>query len=73
MLVLSRKLGERIVIGDNIVITVVGGAGDRVRLGISAPAGVPIHREEIRNRIQQEAVAPAKLPIASSRFFSECA
>jgi carbon storage regulator len=47
MLVLSRKRDERIVIGDNIVITVVEVRGDKVRLGIDAPAEVPVHRQEV--------------------------
>ena len=51
MLVLSRKLGERIVIGDGVVVTVVEMRGDRVRLGVSAPPTTPIHREEVWFRI----------------------
>lgn len=51
MLVLSRRIGERIVIGDGILVTVVATGGDRVRLGVSAPAATPIHREEIWKRI----------------------
>ena len=47
MLVLSRKRDERIVIGDNIVITVVEVRGDKVRLGIVAPKEVPVHRQEV--------------------------
>ena len=47
MLVLSRKRDERIVIGDNIVITVVDVRGDKVRLGIEAPSEVPVHRQEV--------------------------
>ncbi len=47
MLVLSRKVGEAIVIGDGITVTVLSVQGDRVKLGIAAPAEVPIHREEI--------------------------
>jgi carbon storage regulator len=54
MLVLSRKKNERIVIGDNIVITVVEVRGDRVRLGIEAPQEVSIHRSEVHAAIQQE-------------------
>jgi carbon storage regulator len=54
MLVLSRKKNERIVIGDNIVITVVEVRGDRVRLGIEAPQEVPIHRSEVHAAIRQE-------------------
>jgi len=54
MLVLSRKVGEKIVIGKDIVIMVTAIAGDRVRLGISGPAEVPIHRAEICQRIEKE-------------------
>ena len=54
MLVLSRKCGEKIVIPDqNIILTVLEIRGDRIRLGIEAPAAVPVHREEIWQRIQQ--------------------
>ncbi len=54
MLVLSRKRNERIVISGNIIITVVDLYGDRVRIGIDAPAEVSVHRQEIQDRIEQE-------------------
>ncbi|MCA9075912.1 MAG: carbon storage regulator CsrA [Planctomycetaceae bacterium] len=54
MLVLSRQREESIMIGDDIVVTVVEIRGDKIRLGIKAPADVPVHREEIYNAIQQE-------------------
>lgn len=54
MLVLSRKVGEKIQIGNDIVVMVTAIAGDRVRLGISGPPQVPIHREEIYRRVQGE-------------------
>jgi carbon storage regulator len=54
MLVLSRHRDERIIIGDNIVITVVDIRGDKVRLGIDAPIDVPVHREEIIEKIRRE-------------------
>ncbi|MGD9646599.1 MAG: carbon storage regulator CsrA [Pirellulales bacterium] len=53
MLVLSRKEGERICIGENIVVTVVSVRGDRVRLGFEGPREVPIHREEIMRAIHE--------------------
>ena len=53
MLVLSRKRDERIVIGDNIVITVVEIRGDKVRLGIEAPLDVPVHRHEVYEALQR--------------------
>ena len=48
MLVLTRKFGERILIGDDIVLTVLGMTHGHVRLGVEAPRKVPVHREEIR-------------------------
>ncbi|MEX2176311.1 MAG: carbon storage regulator CsrA [Pirellulaceae bacterium] len=66
MLVLSRKRDERIVIGDNIVITVVDVRGDKVRLGIEAPVDIPVHREEILNALQRAAtVSKDKAPPAA--------
>ena len=54
MLILTRKLGERITIGDNIVITLLEIAGSQVKLGIEAPKGISIHRQEIYERIRQQ-------------------
>jgi carbon storage regulator len=50
MLVISRKLGERVFVGEEIVVTVLEVMGNRVRLGIDAPAAMPILREELRQR-----------------------
>jgi carbon storage regulator len=52
MLVLSRRSGERVIIGDNIEVTIVDVRRDRVTLGFTAPNDIPIHREEIRKRIE---------------------
>lgn len=52
MLVLSRKHGEAIVVGDNITVTVVAIEGGRVRLGITAPSELPVHREEIQEALR---------------------
>jgi carbon storage regulator len=52
MLVLSRKCGEAIVVGNDITITVVAVQGGRVKLGVVAPAEVPIHREEVYDKIE---------------------
>jgi len=54
MLVLSRQRDESIIIGDNIVLTVVDIRGDKVRLGIDAPKEVPVHRQEVYEAIQRE-------------------
>ena len=53
MLVLSRKEGERICIGSTIELVVVSVRGSQVRLGLSAPADVPIHRQELRQRVAE--------------------
>ena len=54
MLVLSRQCDESIIIGDNIVVTVVDVRGDKVRLGIQAPTEIPVHRREVYEAIQRE-------------------
>lgn len=61
MLVLSRRLGERLFIADHeVVVTVLAVKGDRVRLGITAPAHIDIHREEVWNRHRDAALGNAK-------------
>ncbi len=54
MLVLSRQRDESIIIGDNIVVTIVDIRGDKVRLGIEAPTEIPVHRREVYEAIQRE-------------------
>ena len=54
MLVLSRQRDESIIIGDNIIVTVVDIRGDKVRLGITAPTEIPVHRQEVYEAIQRE-------------------
>lgn len=62
MLVLSRHRDESIIIGDNIVVTIVDIRGDKVRLGIDAPKDIPVHRQEVYKAIQQEKMAAGELP-----------
>ncbi len=54
MLILTRKVGQTIRIGDDVQIAVVGIKGNQVRIGVTAPTNVPVHREEIYERIQKE-------------------
>lgn len=61
MLVLSRQRDESIMIGDTIVVTIVDIRGDKVRLGINAPAEVPVHRQEVYEAIQRENLRAARL------------
>jgi len=73
MLVLSRQRDETIMIGDDIEITVVDIRGDKVRLGITAPASVPVHRKEVYEAIKREnrestQVNPEDLDQANARL-----
>lgn len=69
MLVLTRNAGDSLMIGDDIKITVLAiGPGNFVRIGVNAPKNVPVHREEVYQRIQREQVKQAKeIPIKEKR------
>lgn len=59
MLVLSRKVGEKIYIGDNIVLTLVRIQGDKARIGIEAPRDIPVHRSEVLEKIKLAESSPS--------------
>ena len=54
MLILTRRVGETLMIGDSVTVTVLGVKGNQVRIGITAPKDVAVHREEIFQRIQKD-------------------
>ncbi len=60
MLILMRRVGEKLMIADNIEVTVLGVKSNQVRLGIAAPENISVHREEIYERIQHEKNMPIK-------------
>ena len=59
MLILTRRVGESLMIGDNVTITVLGVKGNQVRVGVDAPKDVAVHREEILIRIEESAAEEA--------------
>ncbi len=67
MLVLSRHRDESIMIGDNVVVTIVDIRGDKVRLGIDAPTDIPVHRQEVYDAIQRENREASQLDAAEAR------
>jgi carbon storage regulator len=64
MLILSRRSGESLKIGDEVTVTVLGVKGHQVRIGVAAPRHVPVHRDEIYRRIQAETQGPTSADLA---------
>ena len=62
MLILTRRVGETLMIGNDVQVTVLGNKGNQIRIGIDAPKNVEVHREEIYKRIRQQNSAPASNP-----------
>jgi carbon storage regulator len=67
MLVLSRHRDESIMIGDDVIITIVDIRGDKVRLGIQAPQDIPVHRQEVYEAIQRENRKAAQLQASDAQ------
>jgi carbon storage regulator len=65
MLVLTRRINEKLVIGDNVTVTLVGVRGNQVRIGIDAPREIKVHREEVHQRILKERAADTDQAAAS--------
>ena len=63
MLILTRRVGETLMIGDNVTVTVLGVKGNQVRIGINAPKDLAVHREEIYQRIKREQQDPSQAQI----------
>ena len=67
MLILTRRVGETLMIGDEVSVTILGVKGNQVRVGIQAPKSVAVHREEIYKRIQREREGQSERPPPGSK------
>ncbi len=74
MLVLSRKKGERVMIGDDVTVTVLEIRGDRIKLGFGCPTEIPVHREEVwRRLLESPPIEPRSAALDESPYYAEFA
>ena len=69
MLILTRRIGEKLIIDDNIEVMILGVKGNQVRIGIEAPQQVSVHREEIHRKIEQEKIEKAQCNVIYKKAF----
>ena len=71
MLILTRRVGETVMIGDDVTVTVLGVKGNQVRVGINAPKHVAVHREEIYERIKREEDSEGRSPRTATKIVDD--
>lgn len=71
MLILTRRVGESLIVGDDVTLTVLGVKGNQVRIGVNAPKEVSVHREEIYQRIQREKNGESNPSAANGAYSSD--
>ena len=71
MLILTRRVGETLMVGDEVTVTVLGVKGNQVRIGVNAPKDVAVHREEIYQRIKREQSEPGSAGVDEGSTGSE--
>jgi len=72
MLILQRRLGESVIIGNDVTVTVLGVKGTQIRLGITAPKDIAVHRKEVYERIKAESQTPSEQPMDGTTAAGEC-
>jgi carbon storage regulator len=71
MLILTRRVGETVMIGNEVTVTVLGVKGNQVRIGVNAPKDVAVHREEIYERIKREEDHDSRSPVPAAKIVDD--